>query len=152
MISISRATKADIGALRHLSAIYNHKLSIEEYMFNNRDIAIQARAETGELIGFVWGGLMGNNSLCYVDKVMVHPQYSDQGVLPRLYKELFKIALKRGVKQAFGIIRHDEYHDRSAKAALNMAWGGDALSYTYVYASLEFMKKELTKLGVSNGI
>ncbi len=143
MIKVSRATKSDIGAIRHLSAKYGHKLLIEECLFNNKDIALQARDEEGMLLGFVWGGLMANNQICYVDKVMVDPEHSNKGVLPALYKELFKIALKKNVRKAFGMIRHDQYHDRSAKAALHMAWGADSLPYTLVLSDLEHMKKEL---------
>lgn len=143
MVKVSRATKEDIEAIRHLSAIYGHKLLIEECLFNHRDIALQARLETGELAGFVWAGLMASNQIAYVDKVMVHPEHSSVGVLPSLYKELFRIALKRGVRQAFGVIKRDQYHDKSAKAALHMAWGADSLPYTYVMADLSHMMREL---------
>lgn len=143
MISISRATKSDLSAIRHLSAIYGEKMSIDECLFNSRDIALQARLDNGYLAGFVWAGLMANGKIAYVDKVMVHPEMSDMGVLPALYKELFAAALRRGVKQAFGFIRHDLYHDKSAKAALHMAWGADSLPYTMVRADLAHMKEEL---------
>lgn len=143
MISVSRATKQDLGAIRHLSAKYGNKLLIEECLFNNRDIAIQARSSDGALIGFVWGGLMASNQICYVDKVMVDPSASGLGVLAAMYKELFKIALRRGVKKAFGVIRQDQYHDKSAKGAMHMAWGADSLPYTLVNADLSHMLKEL---------
>lgn len=143
MISVSRATKQDLGAIRHLSAKYGHKLLIEECLFNSRDIAIQARSEEGVLVGFVWGGLMGSNQICYVDKVMVDPEFRGMGVLPGLYKELFRVALRRGVKKAFGVIRQDQFHDKSAKGAMHMAWGADSFPYTYVQADLAHMVKEL---------
>lgn len=143
MIRVSKANKEDLNAIRHLSAIYGHKMVIEDYLINKRDIALQARHEDGSLVGFVWCGLMGSNKIGYVDKVMVHPEYSDQGVLAALYTELFKVGLKLGVRQAFGIIRHDQYHDKSAKGALHMAWGADPLPYTHVMADLNHMKAEL---------
>lgn len=143
MISVSKATREDLPAIHHLSAIYGHKLQVEDYHLNGNDIALQARADSGELAGFVWAGLMAKNKVAYIDKVMVNPEYSSQGVLPMLYKELFKIGINRGVKQVFGIIRQDRYHDKAAKAALHMAFGGDALSYTYVYADMSHMISEL---------
>lgn len=144
MISISKATKADLAAVLHLSQLYGFKMPIDETLFNPTDIALQARDESGALVGFVWMGLMAKGTLGYVDKVMVDPAYSGKKVvLPALYKELFTIALRRKVKQAFGIIRHDQFHDKAAKAALNMAWGADAVPYTYVLAQAAHMAREL---------
>jgi len=143
MISVSRASREDLPAIRHLSAIYGHKLTVEDYHLNGNDIALQARADNGEMAGFVWAGLMARNKIAYIDKVMVNPEYTSKGVLPLLYKELFRLGIARGVKTVFGIIRQDKYHDKAAKAALHMAFGGDSLPYTYVYADMAHMISEL---------
>lgn len=143
MITVSKARREDLPSIRHLSAIYGHKLLVEDYHLNNNDIALQARADNGDIAGFVWAGLMAKNKVAYVDKAMVHPDYSMHGVLPKLYLELMHIGIRRGVKQVFGIIRQDQYHDKAAKAALHMAFGGDELPYTYVYADVRHMISEL---------
>lgn len=139
---ISRCTKADLPAIQYLMGQYA-KTTITPEHLNKKDIALQARLESGELIGFVWCGLMANNTIGYVDLVTVDPTHTGRGVIHALYHELLVIAYNKGVRKAFGIIRHDQYHLKSAKAALRMAWGGDTSSYSHVYADLNFMKKEL---------
>jgi N-acetylglutamate synthase-like GNAT family acetyltransferase len=149
VIRISKATREDLPAIRHLSSKYGHKLVVEDHHLNNRDLALQARNEEGKLVGFVWAGLMANSKIAYVDKVMVDPEYSGKRlVLPSLYKKLLELAIKRGVRDMFGFIRQDQYHDRSAIAALHMAVGGEEIPYTHVFAQLKHMELELKNLGV----
>lgn len=140
---ISRCHKSDLPAIQYLMELYGNKCIVEANHINKKDIALQARLESGELIGFIWCGLMANNTIAYVDKVTVDPAHTGNGVIHNLYKELFKIAYSKGVKQVFGIIRHDAYHLKSAKAALRMGLGGDTISYTHVFADLNKMKSEL---------
>jgi N-acetylglutamate synthase-like GNAT family acetyltransferase len=144
MITISKAKKEDLTAIRHLASKYNFKCLIPDYIINKKDLALQARDDTGALVGFVWVGLMCGGKLGYVDKVMVDPEYSGKReVLPSLYKELFKLAKSVGIVDVYGIIRHDQYHDRSAKAALTMAWGADSAPYTYVFSNIKKMSNDL---------
>lgn len=118
-------------------------MSVGPEHLNKKDIALQARLESGELIGFLYCGLMANNTIAYIDKVAIDPSHTGKGVINAMYKELFKIAYSKGVKSVFGFIRHDEYHLKSCKAALRMGLGGDPVSYTHVFANLNFMKSEL---------
>ena len=145
---ISRATKEDLPAVRALMNQYGNKMLVEEYHLNRRDIALQARDNDGKLAAFVWGGLMANNQVMYIDKVACDPQYIGKGLINQLYKELFKLALKRGVREGFGIIRQDQYHDKACVNALKMAFGADRHSYTHVSGSASHILKELESLEV----
>lgn len=140
---ITRCHKSDLPAIQYLMHKYGDKMIVTEHHLNKKDISLQARLPSGELTGFIWCGLMANNTVAYMDKVAVDPAYSGQGVVNSLYKELFKIAYKRGVRTVLGFVRHDEHHLKSCKAALRMGLGGDTLSYTHVFADLNFMKSEL---------
>lgn len=140
---ISKCHKSDLPAIRYLMLQYGNKMIVEETHLNKKDIALQARLESGELIGFLWCGLMANNTIAYMDKVAVDPAHTGNGVINALYIELFRIAYKKGVRTVIGFVRQDEYHLKSCKAALKMGLGGDAISYTHVYADLNFMKSEL---------
>lgn len=143
MIFISKCTQQDLPAVQELLRYYGNKCLVNESHINRRDISLQARLEDGKLVGFVFCGLMANKTQAYIDKATIHPDHHKQGILNLLYKELFKICYKLGVKEAFGIIRHDDYHNASCINALKMGFGADALSYTYVMAQLEHMKSEL---------
>lgn len=142
MIYITRAIKSDLPAIQDLMLKYGNKCIVESYHLNKKDIALQARLETGELVGFVYCGLLAEGKVAYMDKVTIDPMHHKKGILISLYSELFKRAYRRGVKEVTGFIRHDEYHNASCVQALKMGLGADALSYTYVRAQLEFMKKE----------
>lgn len=143
MILISRCKLVDLGSIKDLLSMYGKKVEITSNHINKRDIALQARLETGELVGFVWGGMLANKTIGYLDKVVIHPDHHHKGILNLLYKELFKQAYQAGVREMFGIIRQDEYHDASAVQALRMAVGADAVSYTYTVANLDKMKSTL---------
>lgn len=143
MVNISRCKPGDFFAIQHLMSMYEKKLDITRAHLNKRDIALQARLPSGELIGFIWCGIMANKTLCYMDKVIIHPDFHHNQILNALYQELFKIAYKMGIKQVFGIIRHDEYHDASGVQALRMGLGADKESYTYTFGNLDKMKSDL---------
>lgn len=142
MITVKRARKEDFNAIHALLGQYG-KMSITPEHLQGRDIALQARDAEGKVVGFVWAGLMANDTVAYVDKVSVAPECAKKQVSQALYKRLFEIALKRGVRQAFGIIRHDAYHDRAAMNALKMAFGADKEPYTYVSGDLMQMHADL---------
>ena len=141
-MQIRRAKINDLHAIKHLLQQYA-KCDIEPYHLNKRDIALVAYADSGELIGFVWAGLMAGNKVAYVDKVAVAPGYTGKGVCQALYKEAIKLGAKVGVKEVQGIIRRDQYHDKSAMNALKCAFGADELPYTFVYTDLNKIQKEL---------
>ena len=145
-MQVCTATKADITAIKALIRLYKlDKCDIKPYHFNHRDIAVKAvNPQTGELIGFAWGGLMAKNKIVYIDKVLIHPDYARYGVSQMLFSELLRRATRIGVVEAFGVIRQDEFHDRSAKNALKFAFGADPLPFTYVYGTTERTLKELS--------
>lgn len=140
---VTRCKSADYPAIKHLLSLYDKKMDITRSHLNKRDIALQVRLPTGEIIGFVWCGLMANKTIAYVDKAVVHPAYHHKGVLNKLYLELLSKAYEVGVKDVFAVIKHDEYHDASAVNCLRMAVGADSDSYTYVTNTLDKMKSEL---------
>lgn len=142
MVYITRANKQDLLAIQDLMLKYGNKMLVESYHLNKKDITLQARLATGELVGFLYCGLLAEGKIAYMDKVVIDPNHHKQGILLELYKELFKEAYRKGVREVIGFIRQDEFHVASCKQALRMGLGGDAISYTMVGANLEFMKKE----------
>lgn len=140
---ITRCSKSDLPAIQYLMSKYGNKMLVGANHINKRDYAYQARLESGELIGFVWCALMANNTVAYFDKVAVDPEHSKNGVISAIFHEMFPILYNKGVREVNGIIRHDQYHVHAAKAVIRMGLGGDPLPYSYVYANMDFMKKEL---------
>lgn len=146
---IKRATHSDIPAIRYLLMTNGAKMVLEDYHINKRDIALQARdKDTGALVGFLWIGLMAKNQLGYLDKFVVDKAYSGKGIGNMLAKAALEECLKQKVRQVFGIIKQDEYHDKSCVNALKMAMGSDAKPYTYVMTDIDHCVKELGHLGV----
>ena len=140
---ISRAAKHDLPAIQYLLAKYG-KMTITKDHLNNRDIAVQARDE-GALVGFAWGGLFANNTIMYIDKVAVDPAYVGNGIVNKMYHFLVHLGIKAGVKQGFGHIKHDEYHDKACINALKMSFGSDNAPFTLVYADAENILKAMGK-------
>lgn len=146
MILISRAKKEDLPAIQHLMRMYGNKCQVEKEHLNHKDIALQARLDSGELVGFLWVGLMANNSLGYIDKFAVDSNYSGKKIGNQLAHAMLKEVNKRKVKQVFGIIKQDQYHDKSAINALKMAIRSDVTPYTYVIADLNMLNLELKEI------
>lgn len=144
---IKKAQPSDYRALCQLMDVYK-KMDLTKSHLNKRDIAIKACDDTGRPIGFIWGGLMANDSILYVDKFTVHPDYSKKKVGYLLCKALFEEARKRGVKTGFGVVMQDEHHDKSCFNALRFAFGGHSRSYTYITAKVEHIIKEIENLEI----
>lgn len=142
---ISRATKADINAISYLMQ-ESGKMSVSEDLFNNRDIALQAREDSGELIGFLWCGLMAKNSIGYLDKLAVSKKGNHKLARKMLGLAMKDELVKRKVRSVFGLIMHDQYHDRAAINALQWAFGAHSAPYTYVEADVQNSIKELEAL------
>jgi N-acetylglutamate synthase-like GNAT family acetyltransferase len=149
-VYISRASKQDLPAIKELLHQYA-KFTVEAYHLTKRDLAFMARLESGELVGFMWVGLMANNKIAYVDKVTIHPKFHKQGILQKLYAEAFKQAFMRGVEFAEGYIRQDQFHEASGVQALRMAFGGDSLPYTRVFAQVQFIAANRPDLVLKEG-
>lgn len=144
---ISRATKQDLPAIQELMKLYSDKeIEVTEHHLNKKDIALQVRDDSGKLVAFAWAGLMAANTLVYIDKVVCDPNHAKQGVIKKLYLELFRLAVKRGAKEGFGIIRQDKYHDAACINALKMAFGADQVGYTYVSGNSNRILSELSKV------
>jgi predicted GNAT superfamily acetyltransferase len=122
---------------------YGNKLTLTESHLNKKDLALQARTDSGELVAFMWAGFMANGTVVYIDKVVCRPDYSGSGVVRALYAEALRIGVSRGVREAFGIIRQDQYHDKAAANALKTAFGSDGYNYTYVVADIQHCVREL---------
>lgn len=124
------------------------KMDVGPEHINSKDIALCARDKSGALVGFLFLGLMAQNKVGYLDKFCVDPDHTKKGVGNALARAAFQAATKRGVREVFGVIRQDQYHEQSAVNALKMAFGAHKESYTYVCADLRHMASELRSLGV----
>ena len=147
MIYCKRARKEDLPAIRLLLQ-ETGKMLIDEKYLTPRDIAIQARdSDTGEVVGFLWCGVMAGNSLGYLDKFQVAQSRSRQGIGNLMAKAMLAEVKRRGIRQVFGMIQQDEFHDKSAFNALKMAMASDGRDYTLVFADLPHVTAELAALG-----
>jgi N-acetylglutamate synthase-like GNAT family acetyltransferase len=144
---IHKASKQDLPAIRMLMQSYGKMVVGPEHV-NQRDIALCARDDEGRLVGFLYMGLMAQNKVGYLDKFCVDRGLAGKGVGSALAMACFEAAKKRGVREVFGVIRQDEFHEKSAMNALKMAFGAHKEPYTYVSADLNHMAAELMSLGV----
>lgn len=147
---IKRALYQDLPAIRFLMQKYG-KMVVTESLLNSRDIAIQARLDSGELVGFLWCGLMAKGTIGYLDKFCVDPSYAKQGVGNALALALKTELVKRRVHSVFGLIKQDKFHDKSAMNALKCAMGSHDAPYTFVEAQVAHAVKELELVGDSYG-
>ena len=146
---VRKARRTDLEAINQLQNLYG-KMQVEAKLINHRDLSLVAIDEkTGAIIGFCWGGLMAGNSLIYIDKVVADPKWAKKGVINALYRDLLKLGTKIGVKTAIGLIRQDEFHERSAVNALKLAFAADAVPYTYVFGDIAHMNAELAQMEVA---
>lgn len=145
MINLYRATKQDLPAVSELLNTYG-KQSIYPEMLNNKDIAIQARDETGTCVGFIWCGLMAQNTVGYIDMFTVHPDHANKGIGKMLAQALMDTCLKRRVRSVFGVIKHDQYHNKSAMNALRYAMAAYPDNFTFVYADVRNSALEVQSL------
>jgi N-acetylglutamate synthase-like GNAT family acetyltransferase len=142
-MNIRRAKKSDLSAIKDLMALYGNKMSVEGHHINHRDVSLVAVTDEGQIIGFVWAGLMAQNKVAYLDKFTIHPEYAKKGVGQKLALKALEIGKKLGVQDVFGIIKRDAYHDKSAINALKMAFSADREPYTFVRTNVNFMISEL---------
>lgn len=117
--------------------------SIEPLSINHRDISLVALDVQGRVVGFIWMGLMAGNTRGYIDHFVVLPDYAKQGVGFQLGKALYDRAFKRGVREVFGVIRHNEFHDKSAMNALKFGLVAHSEPYTYVCGEANYIKSQL---------
>jgi N-acetylglutamate synthase-like GNAT family acetyltransferase len=142
-MNVRRAKKTDLGGIQELMALYGHKMTVEGHHINHRDVSLVAVTDDGQIVGFVWAGLMAQNKVAYLDKFVVHPEHAGKKVGHALALKAFEIGKKLGVQDVFGIIKRDAYHDKSAINALKMAFSADREPYTFVRTNLDFMMSEL---------
>lgn len=129
-MTISKATKSDLSAIKYLISKYSNRIEFEDNYINKNDIALQARSDTGELIGFVWVGLMAKNSFGYIDCLVVDPEFKGNKIAQGLLKAMLLESKKRKINRIFGVIAQDEFHDSCAISALK---AGSKFSTTIAY-------------------
>lgn len=138
--SIRRAKRADLANINTLLSTYGLQ-TIDNSYINHRDICLVAEAE-GEIVGLVWAGLMRSNKYAYVDYFTVRADLAHKGVGNALARECLAKMHKLGVERAFGMIKQDKWHDKSAFNALKMGMYSDEAPFTYVYGSVEHSARE----------
>lgn len=139
---VTRATKADLSAVQALLDMYpGAHMTVGPEHFTTKDIALQVRLGSGEMVAFCWVGVMAGNTVGFVDKVVIHPGYSKQGISTIIYQELVRLAAKRGVKSLFGTIMQGAYHDASCANAVKMGMNTMPGSYSISYGSINEMSK-----------
>lgn len=131
MIRVIRATKKHVRGLEHLFLEIG-KFKFDANRINNRDLSLVA-VDNGLVVGFMWVGLMANNTVGYVDWYSVMPSYRRKGVGKLLAAKTIPLCQKKKVQYVFGIIKHDEFHSASGGNALQLGGAGiDPVAYTLV--------------------
>jgi len=144
-MQIRLARKSDYPAVVELLKEHG-KFSVTRKHLNHRDISVIVYADTGECIGYLYCGLMAGNSVAYMDKFTIHSSVNGQHLGHKMALFAVREGLKRGVREIFGIIKQDAYHDKSAVNALKVGIGSDKEPYTYVRADLRLMVEDLKQL------
>lgn len=144
-MDVRLAHRQDFDAIVSLLNEYG-KFTITPRHINHRDISIIAYSPEGQCIGFLWAGLMAGNTVAYIDKFCVKKEFNGNRLGKRMAIRAMQEGVKRGVREVFGIIRQDDYHDKSAMNALKSAIGADTLPYTFVRADLNYMVSEMKTL------
>lgn len=136
-----KANRQDLDGINSICAKYGIKTVAPEYI-NSKDLSLVAK-DGNKVVGFIWCGILCQGTKGYIDCFVVDPEYQGMGVGQLLAHKLLKVALKKGVRETFGIIAHGAYHDNSAMNALKMAMMAAPKTYTYVYADVTNTVNEL---------
>lgn len=143
-MQILRAKKKHLYKIRDLLSQCG-KGDIESCDLNSRDIGLIAM-DDNRVVGFIWCGLMSQGRFGYLDKFAILPEYSGKGLAKSLGVAMLDYLAKNRVKDVFGVIKQDKYHDKSALNALKFAMGAKEDPYTYVYANINKTINELKEL------
>jgi N-acetylglutamate synthase-like GNAT family acetyltransferase len=138
---IRRAKRTDLAKINSLLNTYGLQ-TIDLTYINHRDVCLVAEVD-GNIVGFVWAGLMRQNKAAYLDYFTVSKDHAKQGIGQALAAATLKHFARIGVERAFGVIERDEFHDRSAVNALKMGMFAQERPYTYVYGFVNHSAKEL---------
>jgi len=120
-------------------------MSFNPDLVNDNDISLVA-TDGNKVVGFLWVGLMANNTMAYIDRFIVHQDYRGRGIGNKLGTAAFKQAAKKNVEEFHGFIKNDSFYEASAVNALRLGLGGDNKPYTHVRGHLSFIASELAIL------
>lgn len=138
---IRRAKRSDVDGINQLLASYGLQLIDQSYV-NHRDVCLVAEID-GQIVGFLWAGLMRQNKTAYLDYFTVSREHAKKGVGNALALACLSKFHKMGVERAFGVIQRDEFHDKSAVNALKMGMYSQEKPFTYVYGYVAHSAREL---------
>lgn len=139
-MQLVKARKKHVEKIQHLTSRYG--MSMPATAVNGTDVAIAA-VDKGEVIGFLWIGLVADRNMGLVDFFTVDERYSKKGVGHQMAQKALRILKKKGVETVQGFIANDRYHNNSAFNALKMTMASDGHTYTRVYGHVERAVKEL---------
>lgn len=142
---IRRAVAADLPAIQSLCGMYKAYESMPKEYINGRDLCL-VYEEAGEIVGYIWAGLMARSTVAYVGGFVVHPTHSHKGIGAKLARNLLGVARGRGVKSFVAMIKQDDHHDKSAVACLRTGAGAEPLPCTFIRGNLSFMHSQLKEL------
>ncbi len=103
---ISKAHKQDLPAIKALLEPTG-KFLFEDQAINKRDLAYQVRLESGELIGFIWCGIMAGGKVGYIDHFCVKPEHAKSGVGKGLIEQILLEAKARKIKHLISNTAND---------------------------------------------
>ena len=135
-MKVRKARKEDLEALNAIAEHYGWR-HIPSNFINKRDIALTAVSKKDGPVGFLWCGLMAQNSFGYLEWFLVHPTFRKKGVGSALGKQFVKIAKKFNVKVVIGNVRHTEYHDSVIVNAYKIGMMADQIPHTLILGQLD---------------
>lgn len=105
---ISKAYKEDLPAIKSLLEP-TEKFLVVDSIINKQDLAYQVRTEEGELVGFIWCGLMAKGRIGYIDHFCVKPEYAKHGVGKGLLEAVYHEARARKIKHILSNTANDDH-------------------------------------------
>ncbi len=134
MLITKAKPKHSIGIKRLLSQ--SDKMSFSPEMLNDTDICLVAVDGT-QVVGFTYVGIYMGGKSAVIDSLAVDPSYSGQGIVPKLWERLIKIAKQKGVKLIYTFSQLDQYFPKVAANSQKLGFQTDGNHYAFIFGNME---------------
>lgn len=110
-MNIRQANLLDLPRINFLIQSYS-LAPIDANFINDKDMSIVAEKDN-KIVGFVWGGVMANQSLVFIDYLTVDGMYANTNIGHKMVNALLKIGKERGSRIAITNVLMNKFYYRS---------------------------------------
>lgn len=128
---IRKAKISDLPGINNLLNFYK-LIPVTSDFVNKTDISLVGQTEQGEIIAFIYCGVMAKGKWSYVNYYTIHPDYVGLQISELGVAALRQEFSKRGIKRAVGIIERDQFHNASLSGAIKLGLKPNQPAYTAV--------------------